>query len=82
MDTPAANPEGERIPPPAENIRQLEIKVTDGSNELVFKVKGSTKLGKVVNKFCVHQGKDPETLGMENDDIIEMKSEQIGGWSR
>ncbi|OCT52159.1 Ubiquitin-like protein SMT3 [Cladophialophora carrionii] len=100
MDAPAANPEGESVPPPAENIRQLEIKVTDGNNELVFKVKGSTKLGKVVKKFCDYQGKEPETvkflfdgerirggetpddLEMENGDIIEMKSEQIGGWSK
>jgi hypothetical protein len=40
----------------------LNIKVTDGNNEVFFKIKRSTKLGKLMKAFCERQGKDPSTV--------------------
>ncbi|KIX95374.1 uncharacterized protein Z520_08891 [Fonsecaea multimorphosa CBS 102226] len=45
---PAANPSNEH----------LNIKVTDGNNEVFFKIKRSTKLEKLMRAFCERQGKD------------------------
>ena len=41
-------------PQPTEH---LNIKVTDGNNEVFFKIKRSTKLEKLMNAFCDRQGK-------------------------
>ena len=46
---------------PAENNEHLNIKVTDGNNEVFFKIKRSTKLEKLMKAFCERQGKDPKT---------------------
>ena len=46
-------------PAPTEH---LNIKVTDGSNEVFFKIKRSTKLEKLMNAFCERQGKDKRTV--------------------
>jgi small ubiquitin-related modifier len=62
MDTSAANPEGEGVQIPVDSIRRLEIKVTDDNNEVLFKIKGSTKLRKLMRTFCEHQGKDLATV--------------------
>lgn len=35
----------------------LNIKVTDNSNEVFFKIKRSTKLEKLMTAFCERQGK-------------------------
>jgi hypothetical protein len=40
----------------------LNIKVTDGNNEVFFKIKRSTKLGKLMKAFCERQGKDQTTV--------------------
>ena len=47
-ETPAAPPSNEH----------LNIKVTDGNNEVFFKIKKSTKLEKLMKAFCERQGKD------------------------
>lgn len=39
----------------------LNIKVTDGNNEVFFKIKRSTKLEKLMKAFCERQGKDPRS---------------------
>lgn len=52
-DLPAAPP------PPTEH---LNIKVTDGNNEVFFKIKRTTKLEKLMNAFCERQGKDVKTV--------------------
>jgi len=39
----------------------LNIKVTDGNNEVFFKIKRSTKLEKLMRAFCERQGKDQKT---------------------
>ena len=46
-------------PPASEH---LNIKVTDGNNEVFFKIKRSTKLEKLMNAFCDRQGKDKKTV--------------------
>lgn len=40
----------------------LNIKVTDGNNEVFFKIKKSTKLDKLMRAFCERQGKDRTTV--------------------
>jgi Ubiquitin-2 like Rad60 SUMO-like len=40
----------------------LNIKVTDGNNEVFFKIKKSTRLAKLMSAFCERQGKDQNTV--------------------
>jgi hypothetical protein len=47
----------ERQEAPAANSEHLNIKVTDNSNEVFFKIKRSTKLEKLMTAFCERQGK-------------------------
>jgi len=46
----------------AAQTEHLNIKVTDGNNEVFFKIKRSTKLEKLMKAFCERQGKDPQTV--------------------
>lgn len=46
------------MPPAAGGADHLNIKVTDGNNEVFFKIKRSTKLEKLMKAFCERQGKD------------------------
>lgn len=61
MDGPGANPDGD-AQRPAENGRKLNIKVTDESYEVWFAVKGSTRLGKLMDKYAANQGKELGTM--------------------
>lgn len=36
----------------------LNIKVTDNNNEVFFKIRRTTQLGKLMNAFCDRQGKN------------------------
>jgi hypothetical protein len=45
-----------------EGAEHLNIKVTDGNNEVFFKIKKSTKLNKLMRAFCERQGKDMQTV--------------------
>jgi len=40
----------------------LNIKVTDGNNEVFFKIKRSTQLKKLMDAFCERQGKSRNTV--------------------
>lgn len=40
----------------------LNIKVTDGNNEVFFKIKRTTQLKKLMMAFCERQGKQPSTV--------------------
>jgi hypothetical protein len=40
----------------------LNIKVTDGNNEVFFKIKRSTRFDKLMKAFCERQGKDLSTV--------------------
>lgn len=60
----------------------LNIKVTDGNNEVFFKIKRSTKLEKLMKAFCERQGKDLksarflfEGTKVQGDDTPERVSE-------
>jgi hypothetical protein len=44
------------------SVEHLNIKVTDGNNEVFFKIKRSTKLDKLMRAFCERQGKDLSTV--------------------
>ncbi|KOS21072.1 Ubiquitin-like protein SMT3 [Escovopsis weberi] len=46
-------------PPPPEH---LNIKVTDNSNEVFFKIKRLTKLEKLMHAFCERQGKSMSSV--------------------
>jgi small ubiquitin-related modifier len=54
--------------PPADQSDQpqaaehLNIKVTDGNNEVFFKIKRSTQLKKLMDAFCERQGKSPQSV--------------------
>jgi hypothetical protein len=52
---------GEMPQDPAGGAEHLNIKVTDGNNEVFFKIKRTTKLEKLMKAFCERQGKDPKT---------------------
>lgn len=56
-NSPAA--EGPKTPAQAEH---LNIKVTDNNNELMFKIKKSTNLEKLMTVFCDRHGKAPDTV--------------------
>jgi len=43
--------------PKPEQPEHLNIKVTDNNNEVFFKIKKKTELGKLMQAFCDRQGK-------------------------
>lgn len=75
----------------------INLKVTDGSSEVFFKIKRTTPLKRLMEAFCKRQGKSveslrflhegqrltpdstPESLDMEDGDLIEAHREQVGG---
>ena len=60
-DNDASNSGPDHNEAPA-NSEHLNIKVTDNSNEVFFKIKRSTKLEKLMNAFCDRQGKSPSSV--------------------
>lgn len=54
--------------PPADQQEQqpqsehLNIKVTDGNNEVFFKIKRTTQLKKLMDAFCERQGKSSQSV--------------------
>jgi len=48
-------------PQKEEHPDHLNIKVTDNNNEVFFKIKRTTQLGKLMHAFCDRQGKKPES---------------------
>jgi hypothetical protein len=55
------NDGGEPVEAPP-NSEHLNIKVTDNSNEVFFKIKRSTQLKKLMDAFCDRQGKSPQSV--------------------
>ncbi|KAI5780525.1 ubiquitin-related domain-containing protein [Geopyxis carbonaria] len=47
---------------PKEESEHLNIKVTDGNNEVFFKIKRSTQLKKLMDAFCGRQGKSQNSV--------------------
>jgi small ubiquitin-related modifier len=60
-DAGQQSPNGNAEPqaaPAAGGGEHLNIKVTDGNNEVFFKIKKTTKLEKLMKAFCERQGKE------------------------
>lgn len=75
----------------------LTLKVTDNNTEVLFRVRKTTPLKRVIDGFCKRTGKDrqslrfladgdrvndddtPEKLGLEDNDVIEVLNQQVGG---
>ncbi|KAK7742305.1 SUMO protein smt3 [Cytospora paraplurivora] len=55
-------PTAEQRPEAPAGPEHLNIKVTDSNNEIFFKIKRSTKLGKLMNSFCERQGKPLDSV--------------------
>lgn len=56
-----------------ENSEHINIKVSDGSTDVFFKIKRSTQLKKVIEAFCKRTGKDTKALRFlyEGDRVSE-----------
>jgi len=55
--------DGPNEPKPEEAASEhLNIKVTDGNNEVFFKIKRTTQLKKLMDAFCDRQGKSPNSV--------------------
>ena len=48
--------------PETDPSEHLNIKVTDGNNEVFFKIKKTTQLKKLMDAFCDRQGKAPSSV--------------------
>lgn len=60
---PGANDSSIPPPKPEEAANEhLNIKVTDGNNEVFFKIKRTTQLKKLMDAFCDRQGKSPTSV--------------------
>jgi len=55
------SPSGHKPEEPAQT-EHLNIKVTDGANEVFFKIKRTTALKKLMDAFCERQGKSPSSV--------------------
>ncbi|KAF8418054.1 ubiquitin-like protein-like protein SMT3 [Tirmania nivea] len=49
-------------PKPEDQPEHLNIKVTDGNNEVFFKIKRTTQLKKLMDAFCERSGKMPSSV--------------------
>ena len=49
-------------PKPEDQPEHLNIKVTDGNNEVFFKIKRTTQLKKLMDAFCARSGKAPASV--------------------
>lgn len=86
-------------PAPEQKPEALNVKVRDqDGQEMVFKIKGHTKMAKVIDAYCKAQGIDPasrrftiegqriqnndtpESLEMEDEDVVDVFVEQQGGF--
>lgn len=61
MSEQEQSPNGAQAEAPPQT-EHLNIKVTDGNNEVFFKIKRSTQLKKLMDAFCERQGKDKKTV--------------------
>ncbi|KAL7271556.1 SUMO protein smt3 [Rhizina undulata] len=56
------NESGSKPPGESGGSEHLNIKVTDGNNEVFFKIKRTTQLKKLMDAFCDRQGKAPNSV--------------------
>ncbi|KAG5363670.1 Ubiquitin-like protein SMT3 [Yarrowia sp. B02] len=52
----------EEAQPKVDSSEHVNIKVTDSSSEIFFKIKKSTQLKKLIDAFCQRQGKQKSSL--------------------
>ncbi|AOW06779.1 ubiquitin-related domain-containing protein [Yarrowia lipolytica] len=52
----------EETQPKVDSSEHVNIKVTDSSSEIFFKIKKSTQLKKLIDAFCQRQGKQKSSL--------------------
>lgn len=50
------------VKPDVKSDTHINLKVSDGSSEIYFKIKRSTPLKKLMDAFCKRQGKDVSSL--------------------
>lgn len=68
MEKPSATEATDNASPPKpeagdnESAVHLNIKVTDGSSEVFFKINRKTQMSKLMKAFCGRQGKELETV--------------------
>ncbi|KAH3899580.1 probable Ubiquitin-like protein SMT3 [Saccharomycodes ludwigii] len=93
----ASEPKPDVKPDVKPSETHINLKVSDGSSEIFFKIKRTTQLKRLMEAFAKRQGKDvsslkflydgvrimadhtPEDLDMEDNDMIEVYREQLGG---
>ncbi|XP_057619042.1 small ubiquitin-related modifier 1-like isoform X2 [Chionomys nivalis] len=73
MSDEETKPSSEVFETKKEKIIKVKVIAQDG-NEIHFKVKMTTQLKKLKETYCQRQG-------MEEDDVIEVYQEQMGGYS-
>ncbi|KAL6663328.1 SUMO protein smt3 [Candidozyma auris] len=54
----------------------INLKVSDGTAEIFFKIKKTTPMKRLMEAFCKRQ----EDLDLEDGDVIEAHREQVGGF--
>lgn len=72
-----------KAPETPAQTKHISIKVTDNNNEIVFKIKTSAQLNKLMQIYCDRHGKDPRTVrflfegeriqGSKTPDELEME---------
>ncbi|MDC6270884.1 hypothetical protein PP707_01135 [Acetobacter pasteurianus] len=90
---------GEAVKQEDERPKHINLKVTDGSSEIFFKIKDNTPMKKLIDAFCKRQGKSsdtlrffingvrvketdtPQSLDLDDGDVIEAHRAQTGGAS-
>jgi hypothetical protein len=61
-DNGSPNGQAQQKPEDGGQSEHLNIKVTDNNNEVFFKIKRTTALGKLMNAFCDRQGKNIQSV--------------------
>ncbi|ODV63292.1 SUMO family protein SMT3 [Ascoidea rubescens DSM 1968] len=97
MSESAAGASSDDKKPDVKPDTHINLKVSDGSSEIYFKIKRSTPMKRLMEAFCKRQGKTleslrflsdgervvaedtPDSLELEDGDVIEAHREQIGG---
>ena len=81
---PSPSDGGNQDDAPQPQSEHLNIKVTDNNNEVFFKIKRTTALGKLMNAFCDRQGKNISSVrflfdgqrvtAADNPDTVRMRA--------
>lgn len=94
----SAGPSSSTVTKPVkDNYIQVRVISSDDANQVNFRVKPFTDLGRLKRSYCTRLGLEisevrfvfdgiritdvdtPDTLGLVNDDVIEVYQEKVGG---